>query len=364
MKRILVLISCFLIFFALMVVPIGAASNSYQYGADYSIYHPVSQINSIEMDFVPDGESGARQFLTFDIDSSYMKFQNSQAFLLGADYKLTVQPSDLLGVGSDQFPLVQPYPVTQDVNIGFWQNLDGIIGRHDSLVVYLPFNDQIEFLQSETTANVHFEILPEGDYRYMHVDSFLNYFIPLIEFNHNSLVTSENWYCSVHLTWIEENPAISSGNVTRYSMVDRVYAANSIQDLKVQIVNDWNNGSGAATLKSDIIGVDAFEINCSFYAEGEIINNGLDGSFRIYLPLSNGSFQPFNTINDFTDQGFFGEKFTEVVYINELDIGSVFDSVRGALATDLIGPISFLDILTIIVCLSVTVWILKVFAGG
>lgn len=117
---------------------------------------------------------------------------------------------------------------------------------------------------------------------------------------------------------------------------------------------------------TDIVGISDIEISLSLYADNyNITTTSFDGEV-FYRGMAEGTYSNIQTLLNTNVGMVLGTTttVTETVYNDKMDIASVFSSIADALSVDILGPISPMDILTIVIGLSLTIWVLKLIAGG
>ena len=119
----------------------------------------------------------------------------------------------------------------------------------------------------------------------------------------------------------------------------------------------------------DIIGISNYKVRTVNKMQFNNTNNLYQGIY-IFESKIESEHKIYNA-EDFLSQTPYGNSIngTKYIYVNvgggeNPTIADIIEQIKNALDVDLFGTISILDILTIIVSVALTVWFLKVFAGG
>lgn len=189
----------------------------------------------------------------------------------------------------------------------------------------------------------------------------LSDFLVNIGYGAQGLSLSARQSQSLKLSWIAETVDAMGKNIYRHE--NKTYTGSYASDLLAQIQDDWTQASNAGNPRSDIVGISYYHVTSTCTVENQ---ETLD--YNGYLGFSIKNTGTRRTAEEFTNQTPFGNvigsETVEIVYNDQMDIGSVFSSIKDALSVDILGPISPMDILSIVIGLSLTIWVLKLIAGG
>lgn len=135
------------------------------------------------------------------------------------------------------------------------------------------------------------------------------------------------------------------------------------QEVAETLLDYINTTESLGATVYDTIGIYDYKVNYKITYTPDN-NNNYQSTLIFQRPL-----ERIETLSasDFLSQNPNGDELggtTTVVVEGELDLAGIMTSIKNALAVDILGFVSILDILTIMVSVAITYWLLKVFAGG
>lgn len=308
----------------------------------------------------------------------------SSGYLYGNAITLTQQIPVQETVVTCNFPI--DTSILVDSNGGSYNDYDIVVGRgyYDyggSSSSWADFTQEIELSYNDTT-NVMNYILPFNSLFDSQLEGrsftsmltvveqretiYINYsdlsnFLVNIGYGAQGLTLSAKQSQSLKLNWIAQT-VDDSGKVV-YKHENKTYTGTYASDLLALISEDFAAASDAGSPRSDIIGISYYHVTSTCTVESQE-NNSTEG----YLGFSIKNTGTRRTAEEFTNQtpygNIIGSDTVDIVYTDHLNIGSVITSIKNALDVNLFGNFSILDVISVIVGLSLAMWLLKVFAGG
>lgn len=243
----------------------------------------------------------------------------------------------------------------------FTQEIDVSYNNNTKVMNYiLPFNSIFDTQLEGRSFTSMLTVVEPREIIYIDYDNLSNFLVN-IGYGAQGLSLSAKQNQSLKLNWIARTT--DSMGKTIYKHENKTYTGSYASDLLAQIQDDWTQANNAGTPRSNIVGISYYDITSTCTVESQESN-----SRNGYLGFSIKNTGTRRTAEEFTNQTPFGNTIgtstTEIVYNDQMDIGSVFSSIKDALSVDILGPISPMDILSIVIGLSLTIWVLKLIAGG
>lgn len=224
----------------------------------------------------------------------------------------------------------------------------------------LPFNSQFDSQILGRSFTSMLTVVEQRETIYINYSDLSNFLVN-IGYGAQGLTLSAKQSQSLKLNWIAQT-VDDSGKVV-YKHENKTYTGSYASDLLAQISDDFTAASDAGTPRSDIIGISYYHVTSTCTVESQ---ESYD--FEGYLGFSIKNTGTRRTAEEFTNQtpygNIIGSDTVDIVYSDHLNIGSVITSIKNALDVNLFGNFSILDVISVIVGLSLAMWLLKVFAGG
>lgn len=349
MKRIIAVFFSLLIVILALTVPAFAGYdgwNSYDTYTSYPIFRSIyfSQGFNSGTDFMKQGGAIDLSYLVYDPAIPEIVYSNDVDVVLNGStstpeayseysYSLNYNNSD------NKFYVTLPFTAFKDYQID----------DHN-------FITDLELVRSDDTLFCTFSDLGS----YVFID-------PSVNFEDGYGTTSQQHSCM--LSYVVTVSSASGG--ASYQMRQHYFSGSSKSEL-VTSIQEFKRAQAEEYISIfDIVGISNYKIRLTTNLQGGGATSGnadadLNGDVR--FSVSNNT-NVLRTSYDFLEQTPTGNRLGyqmagDVIYESDLNISSVFTAVKDALSVDIIGVLSFMDLLTIVVGIAIAIWILKVFAGG
>lgn len=213
-------------------------------------------------------------------------------------------------------------------------------------------------------------------------ETWIDLFLPTIElYSENGdtdyTTRNETWSCYVTCINVREIPKEEQtlqGPREEKHVAQYYVQADSRQQFIQRILNPASSGYNVTT-PYDIIGITA--LRWTITADTDTYGAGSDLMIEYGASITGDVYNTEDFIAEATslstDYGALIEQTVkekeieyvyETIYNNTLDLSGFMNTVRTMLTVDIIGTLSVMDMLTIVVGVGITIWFLKVFAGG
>lgn len=343
-KRIIAVVATTVVLLTMVVVPTfaGFSLDSSGTSTSYEVIHPFAYPRHYSSTYVTDQGLCA---VSVDLDASVFTDTNFTS-----------------GHASDRIT----YEIYNENNQGY-QTLDfHYTYTEDNLVLklYGDTSSMVDIMDS-TTWKQRFDIISyENDYIFIEYADLQKLLLKPSVFSEGdeTMTTSYKYMIEGMYSYSQET---ASGETWQYQTF-RYSNMSSAQDILNALQNDRE--LSYRTDVGDVIAISRLYVETSTYIESNP-DGHFNGCTNIICPmetvneLSNKlSLRDFVQDNPFS--GTIGTTTTVTEYVDEINIASIVQSVADTLNVDIIGPISPMDILGIVIAIGLTIWLLKVFAGG
>lgn len=284
------------------------------------------------------------------LDTSILLDKTSMEYV-GSTFFEQVQNAETAG-GSQTVPSTKAFQDRWQVSMNLQRN-------KISYIKTVSFDYLADAILNGKRIYHYITAVPETKTHFINKENLEDYMLNVHFANFRGNVTDETWTHKCEVTWLWNSNVEDDTSV---KMEKHTFSASSSSKLFSQI-ESYITGAGMVT-PYDIIGISNYTIEHEAYMQFPP-NENFTYYFIIEKPmLQSNIYDTFDFIYQGTLSNEIGGTETEVVYIDQLNIDTFIEGIKNALAVDLFGVISILDILTIIVAISITIWFLKVFAGG